>query len=285
MYKRQSLRYLLDGPPRPARVCGVGPAALFVSVDRTGPVGDAGEAGPEVLAVCTHDSVRLPLAIVLAASSAASPWAGRVGVGDAALVGAGSVRLCALTVHVVRWWFPARPRPVDRDRLELTAPALVRLVHERGVDLPGSLSTNLDRLRLALATGDHDGARRAVDAMLGLGPGLTPAGDDAVAGLLLAVHHLGEPREPAVARLRAHVLAAAPRRTNGVSAALLSQAAKGYAAPQVIAVLDALGTGPALGAAVSALLRLGHTSGSDLAHGIAAGALLVLGRRSTGGAA
>ena len=266
-----TLRSLLDGPPRPARVLGVGPAALFVIM-------------PEargVFALCTHDAVRLPLAIVVAASSAAAPWAGRASAGDPVTVGGGSVCLPGLTIHVARWWAPARPHLVDDGRLVLTTPVLRELLGEAAIDLPGAISANLRRLRLALVTGHHEGARRAVDAMLGLGPGLTPAGDDAVAGLLLAVRHLGEPREGAVMRLRAHVLATAPRRTNAVSAALLGQAAQGYAAPEVIAVLSALATGCGLPSALRSLLLVGHTSGGDLAQGIASGALLVVDRLST----
>ena len=235
-----------------------------------------GQAGSAVLALCTYDAVRLPLAVVVGALSVDSPWAGRVRPGGTVLVGAGAVRLAGLTVRVARWWAPARPRPVDHEWLALATPLLLRLLRERAVTLPRPVTANLCALRRALATGDEEGARRAVDAVLGLGPGLTPAGDDAIAGLLLAVHHLGEPGEPAMARLRTHVVSAAPGRTTAVSAALLAHAAQGHGAPQAIAVLDALATGCALPAALSALLRLGHTSGGDLAHGIAAGALLVL---------
>ena len=279
-----TLRSLLQGPSRPARVVGIGPAALFVSVDGFGDEA-AGGAGPGFLALCTHDAVRLPLAIVVGASAGDSPWAGRVSAGAGVTVGGDLVRLPGLTIRVARWWAPVRPRPVDHECLDLRTTMLLDLLRERAVPLSATIGANLRWLGRALATGDLDVARRAVDAMLGLGPGLTPTGDDVIAGLLLAVHHLGEPREPAMAALRAHVLTAAPGRTNAVSAALLTHAARGDAAPQVIAVLDALATGCDLRGAVRALLRLGHTSGADLAHGIAAGALLVFGQRSTRGAA
>ena len=280
-----TLRSLFDGPPRPARALGVGPAAVFVRADGKGQVGAAEQAGLGILTLCTHDAVRLPLAIVVAASAADPPWAGRVSAGDSVTVGDDLVRLPGLTICIVRWWAPARPRPVDDEGLDLTIPLLRSLLRERAVDLPAGIGANLRCLRRALATGEQARARRAVDAMLGLGPGLTPAGDDVIAGLLLAVHHLGEPREPAIAALRAYVLTAAPRRTTAVSAALLAHAAEGHGAPQVIAVLSALGTGRGLRAALSALLRVGHTSGGDLAHGVAAGAQLVLRQRAPRGAA
>jgi hypothetical protein len=270
-----TVRSLLDGPPRPGRVVGVGPAALFVIMAE----------GRGVLALCTHDAVRLPLAIVVAAPTAKSPWDGRVSPGDGATVGGDLVRLPGLTFHTVRWWAPARPRPINHEGLDLSTSRLLDLLRERAVDLPAGIGANLRCLRRALATGDHDGARRAVDAMLGLGPGLTPAGDDVIAGLLLAVHHLGAPEEPVVRSLRAHVVAATPGRTTAVSAALVGQAAQGYSAPQAIAVLSALGTGVGLRGALNALLLVGHTSGGDLAHGIAAGAQLALSQRGLRGAA
>lgn len=270
-----TVRSLLEGPPRPGRVVGVGPAALFVIMAE----------GRGVLALCTHDAVRLPLAIVVAATAADPPWAGRASAGDPVTVGRGSVRLPGLTIQAARWWAPARPSPVEDDRLAVTTPELRALLGEAAIDLPEAIGTSLRRLGHALATGHHDRVRRAVDAMLGLGPGLTPAGDDVIAGLLLAVHHLGEPRHPAMAALRAYVLAAAPGRTTGVSAALIGQAAQGYSAPQAIAVLSALGTGVGLRGALNALLLVGHTSGGDLAHGIAAGAQLALSQRSLRGAA
>lgn len=270
-----TLQRLLEGPPRAARVLGTGSAAVFLMLD------SPHEISPAVLALCTHDAVRLPLAIVVGASAADSPWAGRLGAGDEVTVGAGCVHLPGLTIQVARWWAPARPRPVDHEWLALATPMLQRLLSEHAVAVPGAVTTNLRCLRRALAMGDHGGARRAVDAMLDLGAGLTPAGDDAIAGLLLAVRHLGGlglpgPVLPAAERLSAHVVMTAPGRTTAVSAALLSQAAQGHAAPQVIAVLDALATGCGLPGALSGLLRLGHTSGGDLAYGIAAGAQLVL---------
>ena len=270
-----TLQPLLEGPPRTARVLGTGPAALFLITD------PAPRASPTVLALCTYDAVRLPLAMVVGAGAVDSPWAGQVCAGDAVRVGAGCVRLRGMSIHVARWWAPARPHPVDHEWLALATPMLLRLLSERAVALPGAASTNLRCLRRSLATGDQGGARRAVDAMLGLGPGLTPAGDDAIAGLLLAVRHLGGPGLPgpalfATEQLGAYVVMTAPGRTTAVSAALLGLATQGHAAPQVIAVLDALATGCGLPGALSGLLRLGHTSGGDLALGVAAGARLVV---------
>ena len=139
----------------------------------------------------------------------------------------------ALTVRVARWWAPAVPRGA---RVLQPAPAA-----------PGLAAAVLD--------------------LLGRGPGLTPAGDDLLAGLLVGLAGRPDLRDP----LAAAVLAAAPRRTTWLSAELLAHAAHGRAAPAVVAVADALagyGDDDALPRALPALLAVGHTSGAALARGL-----------------
>lgn len=104
----------------------------------------------------------------------------------------------------------------------------------------------------ALDGGDLDGA---VDALTGLGPGLTPAGDDALAGILLVA---GD-RDAAIA-------AAARARTNDIACAFLRWAARGQSIEPVHRLL-AGGGRPAL----ADLLRFGHSSGADLAFGLRLG--------------
>ena len=106
--------------------------------------------------------------------------------------------------------------------------------------------------------GDLDGA---VDALAGLGPGLTPAGDDALAGILLV---LG-------AHDRAAAVAAADRAmTNDIARAFLAWAARGQSIEPVHRLLAAAGPGAAA-AALADLLRFGHSSGADLAFGLRLG--------------
>jgi hypothetical protein len=106
--------------------------------------------------------------------------------------------------------------------------------------------------------GDLDGA---VDMLAGLGPGLTPAGDDALAGILL-VHGAYD---------RAAAIAAAGRaKTNDIARAFLAWAARGQSIEPVHRLLAAADRGQA-GAALADLLRFGHSSGSDLAFGLQVG--------------
>lgn len=98
-----------------------------------------------------------------------------------------------------------------------------------------------------------------LDRLLGRGPGLTPLGDDVLAGWLTACAALGRPD---------HDLAAAVRRRRGattlLSATLLDCAARGEALPQLADWL----AGPTA-ATVGALLAVGATSGAGLMTGAA----------------
>ncbi len=114
------------------------------------------------------------------------------------------------------------------------------------------------RAERCIDRGDLDGA---VDALAGLGPGLTPAGDDALAGLLLIVG----------AHDRAAAVAAADRaRTNDIARAFLAWAARGQSIEPVHRLLAAGDDGTA-STALADLLRFGHSSGADLAFGLGLG--------------
>ena len=278
------LRRLLAGPPRPAQVLGAAPGAVYLQVQavayETPPDAYASPATcpePDVVAVLASDAVRLPVALVVAGRTADAPLAAAVGA-DHARVGDGTVRMGelrggeALRVTVGRWWSPTPPRtPKERTRAPDAADreavrALQTLLDADPHHLGEPLASRVSRLRAAVATADAPAVRRAAVRLLGLGPGLTPSGDDVLAGLLLGL---------APSRVRsalADVAAAAGERTTALSATLLRQAAAGHAAPPVVAVADALAAGDAarVRQAVPALLAVGHSSGYDTACGLLA---------------
>ena len=115
----------------------------------------------------------------------------------------------------------------------------------------------------------------AAEILLGLGPGLTPSGDDLVGGLLVALRAFAQ---PALAdRLAAGVLAAAQGRTNAISLAHLAAAAAGSGAGalhDVLCALAAPGT-PGLGECLRAIDPIGHTSGWDALAGVTLAAALI----------
>lgn len=104
--------------------------------------------------------------------------------------------------------------------------------------------------------------------LLGLGPGLTPSGDDYLGGVMIALHAFG--CRQAVERLYAIIDREAPRRTNRISAAHLAAARQGWGAAPLHDMLNRLGkeTGPPLPSLIHDVDRIGHTSGWDALTGI-----------------
>ena len=105
-----------------------------------------------------------------------------------------------------------------------------------------------------------------IEDFLGRGRGLTPEGDDVLAGWLVAARSIGH---PAFKSVRAQILSNSPLRTTTFSAALLQYAALGYGIAPLIdyvkAILQASKTG---GEMRMRLARVGHTSGEALALGV-----------------
>jgi hypothetical protein len=132
---------------------------------------------------------------------------------------------------------------------------------------------HLRALREAWRVGDGAGVGRAATGLLGLGPGLTPSGDDVLAGLLAGLRWLesgcvGD--EKLADALREAVEREAPGLTTRLSARLLSHAANGLMYEPAMHLGAALFSGDVAGVqpAAGALLRIGHTTGADIAAGL-----------------
>jgi hypothetical protein len=106
----------------------------------------------------------------------------------------------------------------------------------------------------------------AVSALIGLGPGLTPSGDDFLMGALAALAAVGQANIGA-ALGRAVVVAAG--RTSPLSASLLRAAAAGHVGENLHTMVAAIVAGDADGA-IDAATRIGHTSGWDALAGAVA---------------
>jgi hypothetical protein len=142
------------------------------------------------------------------------------------------------TWRVRRWWTPPRPR-----------------------DLSVREAVSLPALRVAPEVRPAD--------LVGAGPGLTPAGDDVLAGALVAACATDDPR---LAGWReATRLALRTRTTTAVSRGLLTHALDGWATPELAEFVTGVCRGR-VGRTAERLLAVGHSSGAALA----AGALHVL---------
>jgi hypothetical protein len=259
-------RHLVAGPRRAGTVLGVFPTAVYVGF----PAGRSSE----LAVVETADGLGLPRAATMAATSAEGPLQ-PVRAGDDASVGEGHLDLGPLALDVVRWWSPRAPRtvtnpPYDDERLD----AITRLVPA----LPTELQDRLDSLVASLCATHASSLAATTKALLGLGDGLTPQGDDMLAGLLVSLHAELATR-PLASRLGDVVASQAPTRTTTLSAALLRDAADGFAVPPLVDLVDALHetehavptgrptTHRTPADVVVPLLAVGHTSGAALAHG------------------
>lgn len=107
------------------------------------------------------------------------------------------------------------------------------------------------------------------EGLLGLGDGLTPAGDDLLIGMMLALRTYG--RAEAADRLATWALPLARTRTNKISVSHLNCAAAGEGSAVLHDTLYALNNAncSALDRCLDALDRVGHTSGWDALTGVA----------------
>ena len=105
----------------------------------------------------------------------------------------------------------------------------------------------------------------ALRQVIGLGPGLTPSGDDFLGGALVALHAFGK-REIARA-LGAWLLPLCERATHPVSVAHLEAAAHGEGGEALHACLLALANDRDPDGALDAIAAVGHTSGWDALAG------------------
>jgi hypothetical protein len=155
----------------------------------------------------------------------------------------------------------------------LPSPAAVReRAHEIGsLALASAAGSALARVPFDASAGHartHLEAGRlehAADRLAGLGPGLTPSGDDALAGIVfglrIALGHEIEPRT-------ASVVGALP--PGSLASAFVTYAARGQALAPVHDLVEAVVDGDAVGATVAAeaVARIGETSGRDLLLGL-----------------
>lgn len=103
-------------------------------------------------------------------------------------------------------------------------------------------------------------------SLIGMGNGLTPAGDDLIGGALIALRALG--KEKIADRIAKWALRLARSRTNRISLAHLACAASGEGHEALHDALRAILAGRKnLAEELSALKRIGHTSGMDALNG------------------
>lgn len=129
---------------------------------------------------------------------------------------------------------------------------------------------HLDRLvRAAAWSSTHNPLDvRPLMPLLGLGPGLTPSGDDLLGGALVALDRIG--RHDLRDATWLGLASEARSRTNEVALAHLAAAGEGECSPALAAAAEALlcGACDELPGALAGVATIGHTSGWDALAGV-----------------
>ena len=205
-------------------------------------------------------------------------------------LGLGPAEPLAMVKACVRRLLAALPIPNSTEGLGQAIPLISAIADEREVTSfrPGSLIAQAHGLVIEMARAciGRDMAQVAWRSreLVGLGPGLTPSGDDFLGGLLFAAHSLkmaypGDfhwEQEPIT-----DLMDWARTQTHPISHAILSDLALGHGPEPLHAVVTSLLNGKdpdRVMADVTRLLGIGDTSGWDILAGVLTGMLLVAGK-------
>jgi hypothetical protein len=123
---------------------------------------------------------------------------------------------------------------------------------------------------------DHAAAARAVATLIGLGPGLTPAGDDFLVGYLAGLWCAAGERSEHIRFLFSlgKVVVRLSRRTNDISRTYLVHATRGQISSRLAALAEAICLGEVsdrLLETTNSAIQVGHDSGIEAAKGLLMG--------------
>jgi len=132
-----------------------------------------------------------------------------------------------------------------------------RIPHPPSPDAPPSIGAAFERERARFLAALRRGTpiREAAPLLLGLGPGLTPSGDDFLGGFLAALHHIGRPA------------AVDTTNTHAISRARLAMHMRGEGTRAEVRFVRALVGNQPAGDVEETLKRHGYSSGEDFMSG------------------
>lgn len=140
------------------------------------------------------------------------------------------------------------------------------------------LASGLDHLRESAVRLDRADAERAAAGLVGLGQGLTPAGDDMLVGFTAGCQRIfgadSTPERKAFCREYCALLGELSARTNDVSRTYLLLASRGLFSSSLVGLVEAIergAEGEALREAAEAVFMTGRSSGCDTVAGLLAG--------------
>ena len=168
---------------------------------------------------------------------------------------------------------------VARDVLRRPAPSVPPWIHQ--------LDESMRTILIAAARLDL-GTMSALENVIGLGPGLTPTGDDLITGYLAGLWctALGKSERLEFLAALGELVLRLSDRTDDISRTYLFYAARGEASSRLVDLAAAIcrgGSQDEVSESANAQMQVGHTSGMDAATGLLLGlaswdALLLLPR-------
>ncbi len=241
------------------------------------------ETDPAVMGAIYKSSPRMPNGLQLSATSGCYPFS-TLHTGLPVLFGAQRLHIeaigCSLDLSLCSQWSPhiERPEVVDVEIVRKNRERLVNYVEGVRVPQQGASPSHLATLastyhqRMLGLPSENDtfpSIHVMAQSLCGRGVGLTPAGDDMLAGWM-AAGWLLYGSEPGFVEACQQIVAVAKLQTHLLSQCWLRYAAEGNVAEPVCALLEALTQDDEqqLFESAEAVLALGATSGRDVISGM-----------------
>ena len=120
---------------------------------------------------------------------------------------------------------------------------------------------------------DIRGSIHAAEKMIGLGPGVTPSGDDILIGFLAGLWSMAGQNQPQLSFIRSfgNEIIKISKQTSEVSRTYLYHAAQGQFSSSLSTLAGAVTTGSGVEHATQEAMRVGHSSGMDSVTGLLVG--------------
>ncbi|GAC1349390.1 MAG: hypothetical protein NVSMB27_22100 [Ktedonobacteraceae bacterium] len=247
--------------------------------------------GEVVLSLNAANSPRMPNGLELSASSGTYPFTA-LRPGMPVIFGAQRLLIeaanCSLDLSHCTQWDPhiARPTQLDRDSIAKNRRWLAGYLAASPSSSGQSQGTSQDSSPFfadalkgcrppsfaALESDHHIDVLPMAGRLCGRGPGLTPTGDDILAGWM-AINWLLYGPQPRLLEAFQHIMTVAGRQTHLLSRCWLGYAAEGNVAQPIKALLETINSAneTMLITATRTVSAMGATSGYDLLQGILLG--------------
>ena len=145
------------------------------------------------------------------------------------------------------------------------------------IDTGSALSQRMSRPVMGLIAAaeqfDTKGSIHAAEKMIGLGPGVTPSGDDILSGFLAGLWSMAGGNQTQLSFIRSfgNEIIQIAKQTSEISRTYLYHATQGRVSSSLSSLAKAIGTGNGVEQATQEAMRVGHSSGMDSVTGLLVG--------------